>query len=334
MAKDQGLRLQETLAHVPTLVGAEGRGEQIRTLLQSWVRGLPDADQTRLSTGLSFGERHLFDSAADLRLRHHRRALLMARAYLNMEYQGGQYRPRVPSMSATAVKDAFLALFGHLPASAPDQDCAFAPSFDYATDAERERVVLAWREARARLRKTVTCLGQVRQVAQEKTRFVKWFGTYTDSKLSQVLMNFQSLASFPKRPCFFYRGPGLRVARSPKEVVPPNDAPVAIYPETDAGFYSRDDARDANPDYVYVFLGEGMFGAKVADRFVRGVSASRSGVLIHELSHAICRTNDEPGTVNGKMYGYACCLQAAAANNTRVLTNADSYRMYADELQD
>jgi hypothetical protein len=325
MSKDAELRLEETVAAIPELV--EGAlGENIRAELHRWLMGR--LDREKLSSDLSFGWT-IMASAAEKRLRHFRRALLLARAYRDRET--ANYKKTVTSMTLEKVRAEFLALF---PDAANDAfpECGLGTSFGFATPADIERVRMGCRDARLLLPMVLAHLSRVRQVADEKLKFEKWFGTYTEVKLVQVLKNYQMISSCPKRFKLYYRGARLEFGN--KEQYPPNDQEVDISSVDDAGYYAKDARRDADPHFMHIFLGKGYFGDKVAARSVPGQKASAAGVIIHEASHYVCDTDDvdAAGGPGGVMYGPTTCKAEALKNNPLCIKNADSYRLYADQF--
>jgi len=328
MAKDEELRLMETLARVPDLVDGP-RGEQIRSVLHQWLQR--HTDHQGLSQALSFGGWHPFSSASEQALRHYRRALLMAYAYSGVQHVAGK-QDQVKGMDATKVKAEFLKLFGELGPPVGALAATLAASFNFATAGEKHWAIDACREVPGRLSRVVAALSSARQNTTEKTRFEKWFGRYTEQKLGLILRNFQMMLSCRKGIALYYRGNSLRFGNT--EIVPPNLTPVDIGTVKDAGYYSADKDRDNDPKFAHIFLGAAMFGDKVKTTGKVGVSTSRAAVIIHELSHYVCKTNDEKSTKGpgGVMYGGKCCSEEAAANNQKVLTNASNYQWYSDEF--
>lgn len=122
------------------------------------------------------------------------------------------------------------------------------------------------------------------------------------------------------------------------EVMFPGEEPVAQYKSKDVASYAADPRRDADPLRVHLFIGSGgLLDGSVGQRGSvanPGARASRASVLVHELSHFLCRTNDEPavGGDGGRMYGSRPCRERAAANDPKVLTNASNYQWYAEEF--
>jgi hypothetical protein len=325
MSKDAELRLEETVAAIPELVPGP-IGENIRSELHHWLMSQPD--RNKLSADLSFG--WTFMAGADeKRLRHFRRALLLSRAYRKKET--ATYKKTVASMDLDKVKAAFLTLFPDAGDNA-FPECGLAASFQYAEEKDLERVRAACRDARMLLPMVLAHLSRVRQVAEEKLKFEKWFGTYSDPKLLEVLKNYQLISSCPKRFKLYYRGPRLRGVCT--EIVPPSESEVGISPVSDAGYYAKDSARDSDPHFMHIFLGEGFFGTLVGPRSVPGQKASGAGVIIHEASHYVCQTEDarSAGGPSGIMYGPTCCAAEALKNNPLCVKNADNYRLYADQF--
>ena len=325
MGKDAELRLEETVAAIPELVGGSV-GENIRAELHRWLQGRADRD--KLSANLSFGWT-IMASADEKRLRHFRRAVLLARTYRGLETT--IYKKSVTSMDLEKVTAAFLALF---PDAGNDAfpECALGSSFQYAEQKDRERVRVACRDARTLLPMVLAHLSRVRQVADEKLKFEKWFGTFSELKLVQVLKNYQLISSCPKRFKLYYRGQRIKAHHT--EIVPPTDEPGSIVPVSDAGYYAKDTTRDSDPHFMHIFLGKGFFGDKTGLRSIPGQTASGAGVIIHEASHYVCGTLDVPssGGPGGVMYGPTCCAAEASKNNPGVVKNADNYRLYADQF--
>lgn len=329
MSKDANLRLQEVIACVPKLIEDRTRAEQVMARLEEHVATLQGNGRQALDKLLHFGGFHPRATDSDRQLRNLRRLLLLA---LDSAGPGAaKEKSRVESLPAPAIATEFQALFNAvLPAMRPDE-VTFASSFmRYAKDEERAAVQLGAQEMAPLLRRAVGKLTMVRSDRQARANFEHWFGAYTETKLATVLGNFNRMANTHKRLKLYYRGNNL--TEKSMEAGYPGAPEVRIHPVSDAGYYSPDARRDADPELVHIFVGAGFFSRLVAKDAVRGSLASRGGILLHELSHYLCRTNDEKSASGpgGVMYAPTACEKEAKANNPRVVTNADSYRCYAD----
>lgn len=323
MSKDAELRLSETLACVPVFAGNDDKAADIHAVLTEWVG--KQENKEALSQQVSLGGWHPFASAADKAHRGAQRAVLLAH-----KRAGGsiaKQKAAVQRMSLANLRTEMLRLFDAEVAAPNTGVASFAPSFDHASEAERDIVRKATAEVRARLSKAVDALSKARVVPAEKARFVTWFGPYSDAKLNTVLKNFNTMASNRKGYHYYYRGSDL--PNRYEEVVLPGGVPMPQVKSSDVAFYAKDSRRDADPLRIHLFIGSGgLLSGTVPQRgsVVPGSSkASRASVIIHELSHFLCQTRDE-------MYGSVKCREAAARNDPRVLVNASNFQWYAEEF--
>jgi hypothetical protein len=337
MSKDANLRLQEIIAAVPTLLGEPAiqrtRVEQITSSLTDYVVKLSEQQRNSLDQLLHFGGFHPLASDAERLLRNQRRALLLAES---CKGRGGSpaRKAQVQQMALPQVKQEFKGLFNDIHQADRPAEVSVGTSFLYATQREYESVNQGAEHMRELLLRCQHRLSSVRSSSTAKAGFVEWFGPYTDAKLGVVLRNINIMVNNPKRLKLLYRGTNLpNLPQRATEAIFSGDEPVMIYPMIgDAGFYAENDRRDNDPIYTYLFIGPDLWDPQVQNRAIRGHCVSRGGVLVHELSHALCHTIDVPrgDGPSGKMYGLQTCRKAAAENDPKVLVNADSYRMYAD----
>lgn len=323
MAKDDQLRLMETLAFVPDLAGAGH--ENILTDLTRWVNSISAAEKSQFSRLMSVGSWYSWGTDTERRLRMARRAVLMAHARFGADVEAR--KPTVVAYSFEEAKAAFLALFGRGRPVRRLGECVMSTSFErYAPEDEYNWCVEACSEVPRRLASAVHALAKVRNDKAERARYVRLFGAYTERDLATVLGNFHKMYSSGKTIRLYYRGNGVTQARRPTEAVPPHAAEVAIIEAPrDAGYYARDARRDADPQYIHIFIGSRMFGETVRVTSIPGQCASRAAVIIHEMSHYLCATEDH-------FYGSVQCLARAAAGSRQVLSNASNYQWYVDQF--
>lgn len=216
-------------------------------------------------------------------------------------------------------------------ATVKDEACAFAPSFQYAAQEERDLCLSAAKAMPMRLNAAVLRLTLTKVDKTARAAFETWFGPVSDQKLNAVVDKFKLMRNSKRKPYLYYRG--TKLPRGTKESIVPGQEPVAVYSldKDNVAYWAQNKERDADPNYAHFFLGQLFFDGKTVIEAapILGQSITRGAIFVHELSHAVAGTQDE--TYNARAcYGSAACMEAAKADNPICLTNASNYQMYAD----
>jgi hypothetical protein len=212
-----------------------------------------------------------------------------------------------------------------LPANPKGGETYLGQSFEFANSKERSDVTLAFDRARGLVGVTYLALARAHvKDSPERKIFEYWFGPYNEQRLRKVRKNVSDIhgALCLKPVVLYYRG---NLAEGPSDC--PAE-PGALQP----GSYFGAAWKPANlpaaqdPKFTYVFLGSAFFKS---GQYARD---SIAGVIIHELSHAICSTEDV--IYNGaKTYGPKKCHALAGADPALAITNADSYEYLCEHYQ-
>ncbi len=213
----------------------------------------------------------------------------------------------------------------HPPVTAPDPgEIRFAPSFRNANMLEKTDCKRAFTDAIELLEKAWPSIA-IAPKGAALTTYQTWFGTYTPQRHATVRRNLDKIhTALTKRPIMlYYRGEGLPANA-------PNDEAGRIAPIGPANFFGA--AYTVQPvaldsRYTHIFVGKAFF--KSATLFQND---SMGGVMIHELSHAICQTADVvyQGIVT---YGEDRCQLLAQGDPDLAITNADCYEYFCESFQ-
>jgi hypothetical protein len=199
-----------------------------------------------------------------------------------------------------------------------------AQSFEYANSSARADVPRAVQRAQELIEVAYRNIVQARSPGQARTIFETWFGTYNQNRFATVFNNVKAIydALFLKSVVLYYRGNGVMGA---SDCAADNRAlaPANFY---GAAWKANQLPSVLNQNCTYIFLGTAFFTSGVYNQ------DSTGGVLIHELSHAICGTDDV--VYRGvQTYGHVACQQLAGANPDLAVHNADSYEYLCENYQ-
>jgi len=211
-----------------------------------------------------------------------------------------------------------------LPAVPARGEIYLAPSFEHANSREREDVKKAFTRAKLLVEAAFRSLRQVPGDVSNTTIYTTWFGAYNAARWKTVWDNIRKIydALCGKSVLLYYRG---------KTVTGPTDCLAETDDLTPCDYFGATWKPMNLPGtldraYTHIFLGK--------DFFTSGVYAgdATGGVLIHELTHAICGTNDV--VHNGSTtYGEDLCKQLATDRPDSAITNADSYEYLCENYQ-
>lgn len=211
----------------------------------------------------------------------------------------------------------------------PDQpkpgDIYLAQSFEYANSKQRVDVPKAFE--RAKLLVNSAYLGMAmagNSTSPERAIYTKWFGAFDQGRLQRVkkIINDVHGALFLKGVVLYYRGPGCQ---GPSDCA----AETGDIAEEDffgAAWTPANLPATLDKKFTYIFLGSSFFesGEYAQD--------SIAGVIIHELTHAICGTDDV--VYKGvQTYGPALCDRLARERPDLAINNADTYEYLCENFQ-
>ena len=197
-------------------------------------------------------------------------------------------------------------------------------SFEHSNSLARAEVPKAFKRAKQLIEVTFRKLNVARSPGPDRAIYEKWFGTYDATRFNKVLGNVRKIYDtlFLKAVLLYYRGPGVTGSTDclaeTGTLKPENFFGAAWKPENLPS--------TLNNKYTHLFLGSAFFTSGVY------AQDSISGVIIHELSHAICATDDV--VYNGKTtYGPKLCKALATGDPAKAVNNADSYEYLAENYQ-
>lgn len=247
----------------------------------------------------------------------------------------------------------------------PAQGVILMPSFRHANSANKENAKSTLAAATKAMMKAYLAATQGRQAdGDERAKMAEWFGAFDDARYGTVVTNLKSLTDVlgatPIR--VYYRGSNIK---GPSDK--PNEPGAAPKKEAFASAH-RSGVIPASFDraFAHITLGEKFFNYRADTAGVgAGISAqvavfgavnpnltrpttafastsgtnSTAGVLIHELSHHICDTQDielpanHPTAAGKKCYGQVKCKWLATNVPADAIRNADSYEYYFEQFQ-
>ena len=211
-----------------------------------------------------------------------------------------------------------------LPPSPTPGEVYLGQSFEYSNSLARTQVPQAFKRARLLIDSAYRGISQARSPGPNRTIYETWFGTYDQNRFSTVFNNVKSLydALFLKAVVLYYRGDGVTGA---------SDCPVETDPMSPGSYFGAAWPPKVLPSgldrkFTYIFLGRAFFTSGVY------AQDSSGGVIIHELSHAICGTDDV--VYKGQQtYGQALCQQLALQKPDLAVHNADTYEYLCENYQ-
>ncbi len=252
--------------------------------------------------------------------------------------------------------------------TAPKKGVLLMPSFRHATSGNRENAKSTLTAASVAMMKAYLAAYTGKQGAgPERTRMETWFGAFDGTRYGTVVANLKKLSDVlgSKPICVYYRGTNLKGPSDEageNKAAPKETAFAAAWRTEDM---PADLKRAFSTTFSHVVLGEKFFNYKgkrtgVASNIAARVamfgpvrtgltrptetyasttgSDSVAGVLVHELSHNICNTDDvelpSPSPNAGEdCYGQENCKWLAQHVPAGAIKNADTYEYYFEEFQ-
>jgi len=203
-----------------------------------------------------------------------------------------------------------------------------APSYMYANSLQKNDSRVCLEKASELMSKAWA--GLVNPRGETKERIELWFGSIDGpagkARLETVKSNMQKIhRSLCKRPIkLYYRGEGTK---GPDDS---QDKEDRISSETYFGCaYPGDPPARFDQKFTHIWMGKAFFTKSSIYGF-----DSMAGVVIHELSHTICDTDDEvyPGTTT-ECYGEDLCQRLALNYPEKAVNNADNYEFFCESYQ-
>jgi len=247
----------------------------------------------------------------------------------------------------------------------PKRGVILMPSFHHATTGNKENAKSTLTAASMAMMKAYLAAYNGKQGAgAERTRMKTWFGDFNDANYATVVANLKKLSDVlgTKPICVYYRGSNLKGPsdEAGENTVAPKETAFA------AAWTATNMPAELDRTCAHVVLGEKFFnykgtqagvGGGIADRVAMFGGAkdgltrpsreayasstgadSLAGVLVHELSHNICDTDDvelkAPSPNAGEpCYGKTDCKWLAEHVPDDAINNADNYEYYFEEFQ-
>lgn len=247
---------------------------------------------------------------------------------------------------------------------APAMGVILMPSFRHATTVNRENAKKTLGDASTVMMKAYLSATKGKSGAgEERTKMEEWFGAHDATRFSTVVANLKKLTDVlgttPIR--LYYRGTNIK---GPSDK--PNEDGAAPTSQAFASAFKLSKLPASyDRKFSHVTLGEKFFnfraqspgvGGQIANQVAMfGGAAARltrpnttfatttgtnsiGGVLVHELSHHVCDTEDialPAGSPNAgnKCYGQGNCRWLAANVPGDAIKNADTYEYYFEMFQ-
>jgi len=197
-------------------------------------------------------------------------------------------------------------------------------SFACSNSLARAQVPVAIDRARALINVAYLGLNQARAAGVHRQVYERWFGTYDATRFQTVAGNIRALydALFLKPVLLYYRGDGATGATD-CAVENGNITPGSYF---GAAWKASNLPVGLDPKYTHIFVGRLFFTSGVYSK------DSTGGVIIHELSHAICSTDDVIYD-GATTYGVTRCKELATERPDLAVTNADNYEYMCENYQ-
>lgn len=212
-----------------------------------------------------------------------------------------------------------------IPAAPRPGGVYLAQSFEYSNSKQRNDVPIAVQRAQALISRAYSGIAQARTATSaQRVIYERWFGAYSANRFAQVFNTVRDLydALHLKPVVLYYRGPGAQGASD----CPAEGGDIAAEDFFGAAWQPKHLPAQLDKRFTYIFLGSMFFKSGIYD------NDSIPGVIIHELSHSVCGTDD----VNYKgedTYGPDLCKRLANEKPDLAIYNADSYEYLCENFQ-
>jgi hypothetical protein len=338
MSKDSDARLNATLGQISALFPGDPACQALKNviqdrLMQTYAAG---AARERLSASLSLGGWHPMDTQR----RHLERIFLLAEQTIRpaaisagdvaaLKVKADQLNDRQLRRLIRGLADSVV----ERPLPGVTQ---LAESFSYTNPANEAKATQAAAKARKLLASAYQGVMAARSVSRERERYERWFGPLLASRHTKVCDNLRAmyLDATHRTLKIYYRGPGAKGKLDDKPGLGYHSPYVQLMDEPLLyGCFTPGWGDPGELDRTHVVLG-GRFFSHCEERANPNdvERMSGAGVVIHELSHAVCNTKDIDGRDNVKvLYGPRKCKAAAIERPDSVVNNADNYRLFAEE---
>ncbi|MDI1436116.1 M35 family metallo-endopeptidase [Polyangium sorediatum] len=334
MSKDDDVRINETMKQIMVLFPAEGRGlkDAIQNALMTQFAAGPA--RASLSKALSIGGLH-FGGA---QRRHVERIYLLAERVVGKktDVQMATCKQIADSLTEVQLRGLVVGLAQAVAATPPAGTVQIAESFNYGPADAARRAEAAVTKAKRILGDMYQGINAAKADAKERARFEKWFGpmeaTRYDAVRRNVEMMFRDVTTRPLK--LYYRGAGVsnKLDDQPGSNYHNIHVKLREDPNNYGCFIPGWPNGGAERDRTHILLGGAFFtSCQDVSHPTDVTKMSGAGVIVHELSHAVCATNDEKNASGQVLYGPRKCLAVAVEAPAKAVTNADSYRLFSDE---
>jgi len=343
MAKTGTSRFDETLANLGNEKAAGYKlGKDTSEAIKKWMNSNPTKTKEALGSKLSLGGVRLIKNENETYLRHLRRGIILAFITVGDGHDSGisGLKTKIKNENKTALRSRLQKL---LPtANAPVTNKVIKAeggygtfelsrgSWKFANSMAEQEAAASFTKASLLLNKAwsqgIMRLGQ----QEEKIRFERWFGNANNSNnVSTVKENLKKIHNTlcKKAVVLYYRGQGVENQPSDLPINEPwsNDGSMKKGDYFGAAWRHLHGSFDQTKSHM--LLGDAFFTA------VRKGTDSTAGVIVHELSHSECQTQDHKHPTQGvACYGHALCKDIAQNHTHLAIDNADNYEFYCEEF--
>lgn len=217
-----------------------------------------------------------------------------------------------------------------IPANPAPGTIHLGQSFANANSKERNDVPKAFERAKALIFRAYTGIVQARTAGgKERQIYERWFGVYDANRFSTVFNNIRALhdALNSKPVVLYYRGDKVSGPTDCDAETGNLAPPAADKQYFGAAWKPQHLPPELDKKFTYIFLGELFFSTSSVFS-----QDSIAGVIIHELSHSICGTDDVIYK-GGPTYGADACKVLATEKPQLAVHNADSYEYLCENYQ-
>lgn len=316
-------------------------GTRVKTAIAEWLRKNPGTTKLHLGGKIGLGGVRIFKDDATTNLRHLRRAVLLAYRTIGGGNDAGMaaVKTRTQNFDKQKLRAELESCLPPVGAAMPKVVKAeggfgtfeYAPSFCRANTREHHEGQEAFSKASLLLNKAWS-QGLMRMGDPTSVdRFERWFGPYGGSADPSFVKVRDNLQKIHKALCertvkLYYRGAKAQ-GGSDLPIAEPWSVDGLIHPGSFFGAAWPVQPAAFDQTKTHMLLGSAFFDT------LRHGADSTAGVIIHELSHAICQTKDEihPGT-GQTCYGHVVCQDIAQNHVALAINNADNYEFFCEEF--
>ncbi len=333
MSKPANERLNATLQEINHVL--PGSGQNLKDAIQlRLMREFHSGDKrAALSESISLGGFHVGGAAR----RKAERLYLLVQATVGgmTREQVRREKTRADAMSEAELKALIQAIADTHVATTFASNIEFAESFGYGSKDGSNKSFKAVIKAKRILGHMYQGLMTVRTNNIERRRYERWFGRFDPLRFEKVRASIKAVHDdiTCRTLKLYYRGEGALGKLDDQPGMMYHNEHVKI--RVEAGLYGAHirgwPAGGAESDRTHILLGENFFKkCQIKSDPDSPFLMSGSGVIIHEMMHAVCDFRDEKNQAGEILYGPRKCQAAAIAIPHIAVINPDHYRLYSD----